>query len=126
MVMQGSANLAELQLTKIRTNIGRSIDVYKSEGPSRRNDLAFEEDTEINRTVSREHAHLMWDQRTGEVRIFNDRWYKLGADSEANCGIWIVREGLSQPIHRNARGVALRPGDEVHLGRAIVGFALKS
>jgi pSer/pThr/pTyr-binding forkhead associated (FHA) protein len=124
-IVQGTANVAELQLEKIRTNIGRTIDVYKSEGPSRRNDLAFEEDTEINRTVSREHAHLMWDKKSGEVRIFNDRWYKMGADSEANCGIWIVRDGLSQPIHRNARGVALKAGDEIHLGRAIVGFVVR-
>ena len=67
----------------------------------------------------------MWDKKSGEVRIFNDRWYKMGTDSEANCGIWIVREGLSQPIHRNARGVALKVGDEIHLGRAIVGFVLR-
>ncbi len=124
-IVQGAANVTELQLEKLRTNIGRTIDVYKSEGPSRRNDLAFEEDTEVNRSVSREHAHLMWDKKSGEVRIFNDRWYKMGTDSEANCGIWIVREGLSQPIHRNARGVALKVGDEIHLGRAIVGFVLR-
>ena len=124
-IVQGKANVAELQLEKVRTNIGRIIDVYKSEGPSRRNDLAFEEDTEINRSVSREHAHIMWDKKSGEVRIFNDRWYKTGPDSESNCGIWIVRDGLSQPIHRNARGVALKAGDEVHLGRAILGFVLR-
>jgi pSer/pThr/pTyr-binding forkhead associated (FHA) protein len=125
LIVQGTANVTELRIEKVRTNIGRTIDVYKSEGPSRRNDLAFEEDTEVNRTVSREHAHLMWDKKSGEVRIFNDRWYKTGPDSEANCGIWIVRDGLSQPIHRNARGVALKAGDEIHLGTAILAFAVR-
>jgi hypothetical protein len=124
-IVQGTANAPEFKLEKLRTNIGRVVDVFKSEGPSRRNDLAFEEENEINRTVSREHAHLMWDKKSGEVRIFNDRWYKTGTDSEANCGLWIVRDGLSQPIHRNARGVALKVGDEIHLGRAILSFVTR-
>jgi hypothetical protein len=124
-IMQGTANVSELPLAKVRTNIGRTIDVFKSAGPSRRNDLAFAEDTEINRSVSREHAHIMLDKSTGQYRIFNDRWYKTGPDAEANCGLWIVRDGLSQPIHRNSRGVALKPFDEIHFGQAIVQFLLK-
>src|SRR5579884_862615 len=59
-VLKGTANEREIPLTKARTNIGRTVDVMRSEGPSRRNDLAFTEDTEINRSVSREHAHIMF------------------------------------------------------------------
>jgi hypothetical protein len=33
-----------------------------------------------------------------------------------------VRDGLSQPVHRNTRGAVLKDGDEIHLGRAIVRF----
>ena len=124
-VIQGTANVAELPLDKIRVNIGRPIDVYKSAGPSRRNDLAFAEDTEINRSVSREHAHILRSRSSGEYRLFNDRWYKTGANSEENCGLWIVREGLSQPVHKHVRGVALQDGDEIHFGRAIVQFVLE-
>jgi pSer/pThr/pTyr-binding forkhead associated (FHA) protein len=124
-IMQGTANVPEIPLAKVRTNIGRTIDVFKAAGPSRRNDLAFAEDTEINRSVSREHAHIMLDKASGQYRIFNDRWYKTGPEAEANCGLWIVRDGLSQPIHRNSRGVALRPFDEIHFGRAIVQFILR-
>jgi pSer/pThr/pTyr-binding forkhead associated (FHA) protein len=117
-VIDGTANLAALPLKKSRINIGRTENVYRAEGPSRRNDLAFSEDTEINRTVSREHAHILLDKTSGEHRIFNDRWYKQAA----NCGLWILRDGLSQPVHRGARGVALKDGDEIHIGRAVVRF----
>lgn len=120
-VVQGTANQSELLLDKPRIHIGRTIDVFRAEGPSRRNDLAFSEENEINRSVSREHAHILQKKR-GEYRIFNDRWYKTGAQAEANCGLWIVRDGLSQPVHRNTRGVVLHHGDEIHLGQAIVKF----
>lgn len=117
-VIEGVANAAELPLTRSRTNIGRSVNVYRSAGPSRRNDLAFIEDNEINRTVSREHAHILRDKSTGEHRLFNDRWYKTAG----NCELWILRDGLSRPVHRGARGVPLESGDEIHIGRAIVRF----
>ena len=57
-VREGDANAAEIRLDKPRTNIGRVVDVYRAEGLFRRNDLTFEAETEINRSVSREHAHI--------------------------------------------------------------------
>jgi hypothetical protein len=121
-VSEGTANEAEIPLQKVRTNIGRLTDVYKSEGPSRRNDMSFAEDNAINRTVSREHAHIVHDTKTGEYRLFNDRWYKRGNKSENNCGLWIVRDGMGQEVHRDSRGTRLEPGDEIHLGKAVVTF----
>lgn len=118
-VREGVANVTELALDKQRTNIGRSIDVFRSEGLYRRNDLAFSEDTEVNRSVSREHAHIIVDKPNGEYRLFNDRWYPLGSH---DCGTWIVRDGLSQEVHRNSRGTKLEPGDEIHFGQAVVVF----
>ncbi|MBV9759996.1 MAG: FHA domain-containing protein [Acidobacteriaceae bacterium] len=120
-IVHGTANHQELALSKARTNIGRTAEVFREAGPSRRNDLVFNEDTEINRSVSREHAHIVHSSKTGEYRIINDRWYK-GA---ANCGIWIVRDSLSQPVHRGERGTLLRPGDEIHLGNAVLRFEAK-
>ena len=117
-VREGAANVAELLLKKARTNIGRVVDVYRDAGLYRRNDLAFEADTEINRSVSREHAHIQRDTVSGEYRLFNDRWYPRGGD----CGAWIVRDGMSQEVHRNARGTKLEAGDEIHLGKAVVVF----
>jgi len=124
-VTAGSANKPEIPLQKVRTNLGRLVDVYKSEGLSRRNDLAFAEDNAINRTVSREHAHILHDKTTGEYRLFNDRWYQRGNKAENNCGLWIVRDGMGQEVHRDTRGTRLEPGDEIHLGKAVVKFQVK-
>ncbi len=124
-VVAGNANKSEVPLQKARVNIGRLVDVYKSEGLSRRNDLAFAEDSAINRTVSREHAHILHEKKTGEYRLFNDRWYKRGDKRESNCGLWIVRDGMGQEVHRDTRGTRLLPGDEIHLGKAVLKFQLK-
>lgn len=118
LVKEGTANIGEARLEKPRINIGRVVDVYRAEGLFRRNDLAFEAETEINRTVSREHAHIEHDAARGEYRLFNDRWYERGAE----CGTWIVRDGMSQEVHRTPRGTKLQPGDEIHFGRAVVVF----
>jgi hypothetical protein len=130
-VCEGNANTAEIGLDKARTNIGRVVDVYRSEGLHRRNDLAFVEDTGINRSVSREHAHILFDKVSGDYRLFNDRWYPRGgprppAANQDECGIWIVRDGMSQEVHRDSRGFKLEPGDEIHFGRAVVRFDLDS
>jgi len=124
-VAAGTANKPEIALQKVRTNLGRPVDVYKAEGLSRRNDLAFAEDNPINRTVSREHAHILFDKKTGEYRLFNDRWYQRGNKTENNCGLWIVRDGMGQEVHRDTRGTRLEPGDEIHLGKAVVKFQMK-
>jgi hypothetical protein len=124
-VVSGAANKTEIPLQKTRTNIGRLIDVYKEQGLSRRNDLAFAEDNPVNRTVSREHAHIVHDKKTGEYRLFNDRWYKLGNKAENNCGLWIVRDGMGQEVHRDTRGTRLLPGDEIHLGKAVLKLQIK-
>ena len=120
-VREGTANLVEIRLDKARTNIGRVVDSYRSAGLFRRNDLAFAAETEVNATVSREHAHIAYERSTGEYRLFNDRWYERGPRA-GECGLWIVRDGMSQEVHRNSRGAKLEPGDEIHFGSAIVTF----
>ncbi|HEX3743696.1 MAG TPA: FHA domain-containing protein [Bryobacteraceae bacterium] len=117
-VQEGTANAPELRLDKARVNIGRVVDVYREAGLHRRNDLAFEAESDINRSVSREHAHIVHDRVSAEYRLFNDRWYPRGGD----CGTWIVRDGMSQEVHRNARGTKLEAGDEIHFGKAVVLF----
>jgi hypothetical protein len=117
----GSAKPAELSIAGPRINIGRTVEVYKEgAGLSRRNDLAFGEDDEISRSVSREHAHILQSQETGECRLVNDRAYKGGA----NCGTYIIRDGFAIAVHRNARGTALISGDQIQLGQALLRFKL--
>ena len=118
-VVRGTTATSEILLNKERTNIGRTAEVYREKGPSRRNDLAFGED---NSTVSREHAHIVYSKKTGEYRLYNDRWYQHGGKETGDCGLWIIRDGLSQEVHRNPRGVKLEQGDEIQLGRAVVKF----
>lgn len=118
-VRVGKANVSELLLEKSRTNVGRSTDVIRSQGIFRRNDLVFSDDGEVSRSVSREHAHIIFDKTAGEYRLFNDRWYALDSP---NCATWIVRDGLSHEVPRNGRGTRLEPGDEIHFGQAVVIF----
>jgi hypothetical protein len=120
-ILQGTADQKEFTLEKARINIGRTAEVFRPAGPSRRNDLAFSSENEVNNTVSREHAHIIYSPQTGEYRLFNDRWYK----DQTQCGIWIVRDGLSQPVHRGTRGFLLKAGDEIHLGNVVMRFQQK-
>jgi hypothetical protein len=121
-VIEGKANEPEVILSKARINIGRAVDVYRAEGLFRRNDLAFTEDTDINRTVSREHAHIIYDKAAGEYRLFNDRWYTREEAGVPAPATWIVRDGLSHEVHRTSRGTKLEHGDEIHFGKAVVRF----
>jgi hypothetical protein len=124
-VRVGRANAKTLRLEKARTNIGRVVDVYREQGLFRRNDPAFAEDSEINRSVSREHAHIRRDRASGEYRIFNDRLYARGQGAgraARECGTWIVRNGMSLEVPRDSRGTRLEGGDEIHFGRAVVSF----
>ncbi len=121
-VVRGTATVAEILVSKERTNIGRGAEVYRADGPSRRNDLTF---TEENRTVSREHAHIVYSRKVGEYRLYNDRWYQHDKKEPGDCGLWIIRDGLSREVARNARGVKLQPGDEIQLGQALVRFQVK-
>jgi len=117
-VRQGEAAAPELTLDKPRSYLGREVEVYVKGGIHRRNDLAFPGESDINRSVSREHAHVEYNRATGEYRLFNDRCYARGSD----CATRIVRNGVSVEVHRDSRGARLEPGDEIHLGRAVLLF----
>ena len=115
----GTAIPAELQIQGPRINIGRTVEVYREgSGLARRNDVAFGEQEEISRSVSREHAHILFSQETGECRLVNDRIYR----GEANCGTYIIRNGFAMAVHRNARGTLLMSGDQIQLGQALLRF----
>ena len=121
-VVEGEATVPALPLDKPNVYIGRTAEVHRSEGMRRRNDLVFAADTEINRTVSREHAHIAHLEAAGEYRLHNDRWYPLGGPGGGDCATWIVRRGISEAEHRGTRGTKLEHGDEIRFGRAVVRF----
>ncbi len=118
-VEAGTAKPSELLIDRPRINIGRTVEVYRDgSGLARRNDVAFTEEDEISRSVSREHAHILRLSETGECRLVNDRVYK----GEANCGTYIIRDGFGIAVHRNARGTVLVSGDQIQLGQALLRF----
>jgi hypothetical protein len=114
----GQAEPSQLTLERPWINIGRTRDAVQTGGPTRHNDIAFSEDDAISKSVSRQHAHIERDAKTGQYRLFNDRIYK-GAQQ---CGLYLVRAGVSQAIHRGGHGSVLQAGDEIHLAQAVIRF----
>jgi hypothetical protein len=108
-VVQGTATQRVYTSTADRVYIGRLREVLDPEGRvKRRNDVAFLDEGEINQTVSREHARILWDQ---EARSF---W--LRAEQK---GTRVFRDGRTLEVSpQDRRGVRLQPGDEVYVGRA--------
>jgi hypothetical protein len=97
-------------------NIGREDEVVDPAGRAiRRNDLFFPEAAhEANASVSRSHAHMRFDFAAGEWRIYDD-------GSSLGTGIFREDRRIEVPSHA-ARGVLLRPGDEICLGQVRVRF----
>lgn len=111
-ILQGQAKQRVYTFeTSDRVTLGRLDEVVDEEGRvKRRNDVAFLEDGEINRTVSREQARILWDAEAGE--------YRLRAEPGAS-GTRILREGRTIDVSaHDRRGVRLLSGDEIYLGKA--------
>ena len=117
-ITNGRADRDEYSFRKARITLGRLADVVDAQQRLiRRNDVAFVESSEgPNPTVSRSHAHLEWDAADGAFRLFDDRSAQ-GTTVLRDGGIINVPRGLS-------KGVQLKPGDEIVLGRARVRFEL--
>jgi hypothetical protein len=118
-ILKGAAAQRVYTVTADRVFLGRMAEVVDSEGRvKRRNDVAFQEDGEINQTVSREHARIAWDDATGG-------WW-LRAEQPA-AATRIFREGrtIEVPAH-DRRGVRLHAGDEVYLGRACLKVGMRA
>jgi len=109
-VMRGSAQQPVYEFSKPLLHIGRLEEASDKHGVLRlRNDLIFTDvDDEINRTVSRRHARIEFDEQSREYRIH---------DLQSKRGTRIERDGRFVEV-AGPRGVALRDGDAVHLGHA--------
>ncbi|HBL32106.1 MAG TPA: hypothetical protein DD490_35230 [Acidobacteria bacterium] len=119
-VKQGKAQQAVYSFAgQDRITIGRLDEVLDEEGRvRRRNDIAFSEEGEINRTVSREQARIAWDAVAGE--------YRLRAEPGAS-GTRILRDGRTIEVSsQDRRGVRLLSGDEVYLGKACLKVAVRA
>lgn len=112
-VLAGTVIDGPAAFTDATVSIGRSADPCDDQGRPRRNRVAFVDDADgINETVGRAHACLKRDRQTGEYRLF---------DEGSRNGTSIVRDGEVIAVHRrDPRGVRVRSGDEIHLGRAAI------
>jgi hypothetical protein len=118
-IVQGTAEHRSYAFTARRIDLGRGSDVRDSRhGLIRTNDVVFADGSDqVNRSVSRRHAHIEHDPRSGEFRVHDDGSVQ---------GTKIVRKGKTLPVPFAARGVRLQTGDEIVLGEARVRIKLDS
>jgi FHA domain-containing protein len=116
--LSGAASVNDFVIERQRINLGREPEVTDSLGRAiRRNELHFPDNGhEANASVSRSHAHIRYDPAAREWRIFDDG---------SSLGTSLFRDGrrIEVPSHA-ARGVALRPGDEIYLGQVRLRFEM--
>ena len=110
-VLKGKAAQRVYVFTAARVDLGRCAEVVdRHQRVLRTNDVAFaENDVDENLSVSRRHAHIGFDERTGAYRVWDDR---------SAQGTSIVRNGRTIRVPPGARGTRLVSGDELVLGRA--------
>jgi hypothetical protein len=102
-----------------RIDIGRGLEVRDSRNRlMRTNHVVFTEGAGgVNETVSRTHAHIVYDAATNRFQLHDD-------GSEHGTGI--IRGGKTISVLRGTRGARLQPDDEVVLGEARVRIKLPS
>jgi hypothetical protein len=117
-VLKGTATRKVYSFPASRLYLGRMEEIVDDEGRLlRRNDVAFLEEGDVNQTVSREQARILYDEASGELRLRAEH----GASSTR-----ILRGGRSIDVSsRDTRGIKLQSGDEIFFGRACVKVAIR-
>jgi hypothetical protein len=110
-VVHGAAEHRTYAFAARRIDLGRGGEVRdRRDGLIRTNDVVFADGSDqVNRSVSRRHAHIEHDPRSGQFRLHDDGSVQ---------GTKIVRKGKTMPVPFAARGVRLQSGDEIVLGEA--------
>jgi hypothetical protein len=110
-VVRGKAGRRRYTFTGGRIDIGRRAEVLDAKQRLvRTNHVAFDEEgPDVNRSVSRRHAHVEYEPVARAYRLLDDR---------SAHGTNIVRAGRTIPVPPGSRGVRLQDGDEIQLGEA--------
>jgi hypothetical protein len=112
-VMKGAASRKAYRFTDSVISIGRTTDPTDETGRVRRNRVAFLDTADgVTETVGRAHAHIRFDPRLREYRLFDDG---------SSNGTSIVRNGSTIPVMPRVYS-----GDEVQIGRAVIRIAIGS
>jgi hypothetical protein len=117
-VARGTAERDAYTVAKDRVLIGRLGELLDREGQmARKNDIVFlDNGDEINSTIGRAHATIFFDHARSEYRI---------TDDVSRYGTRIFREGRSIEVPSgNSRGIRLRSGDEIYVGRGCLRFEI--
>jgi hypothetical protein len=110
-VLTGSAERKAYTFSGGRIDIGRRTEVVDhSHGLLRTNHIAFDEGgPDVNQSVSRRHAHIVYNATASEYRLHDDRSAR---------GTALLRKGHTVRVPAGARGVRLESGDEIMIGQA--------
>ena len=118
LILKGFTEQPEYIMKKDRILIGRSREVLDREGRMvRRNDIVFlESEEEVNCSVGRTHARILFDHEKREFSIL---------DEGSRYGTRILRGGVVVEVPGgDPRGIQLQSGDDVYLGQACFRFAV--
>lgn len=110
-VTQGSADRGAYSFTTLPIALGRGAEVRDERGQLLRiNHVAFTEGgDEANHTISRRHARIELDERTGRPRVIDDN---------SAQGTSVIRGAKGIAVPRGSRGLGLQSGDDIVLGQA--------
>lgn len=101
-----------------KINIGREAKVLANTGYVRKNTIAFtpKGSMDINRSVSRQHAHIKWEKDSGSFLVFADE----GGIPPNNKMKIHTAEGISIKMQAIEVGHRLQEGDQIILGDTAV------
>lgn len=110
-VVHGTAERETYSLAAKRIDLGRGTEVRDTGNRLiRTNHVAFVEGAgTVNHSVSRRHAHIAYEPRTGGYRL---------RDDGSVHGTSVVRNGSTVAVPTGSLGVRLQTGDEIVLGDA--------
>ena len=117
-VVKGAATRKCYTFAQSVVSIGRTAEPADERGRVRRNDVVFADAVDgVTETVGRAHARLQFELKTREYRLF---------DEGSSNPTLIIRAGtaIQVPPH-DPRGVRVRSGDEIQLGRAAVRLSIQ-
>lgn len=114
-IIQGEAEKENYTITSAdgKIPIGRGKKVQTAEGFYRENVIAFS-DAESNKFVSRQHAHIRWNDESGMFMLYADEG---GVPPRNKIKIRTTDGGLVK-LHTTQIGHPLQPGDQIILGES--------
>jgi hypothetical protein len=125
-ILKGEAEQSVYLLTPVggRINIGRGKSVSTSDGGIRNNQIAFPEDPafEFNKYISRQHAHIEWDQSAGTYKLFADEG---GVPPGNKTKLKTLGDESTHKLNSSSIGYPLQHGDQIILAdMAVLEFTI--